>query len=304
VDWLVASGDPAVALLARRDLLGEDVDDPDAVLRSRRVRALLAGQQADGGFGVQPYSKWTGAHWRLVSLVELGLPAGEPRGVAAAHVVLDWLASPRRRVRVVDGLPRRCASMEGNGLAVACRLGLGGDPRAETLARGLVAWQWPDGGWNCDPKATGRRSSFHESLIPAWALHEYSKATGAPWAREAALRTAELLLDHRLFRALSTGEAVSPAWLRLRYPPYWHYDILHALLVLSRMGLAGDPRAADALAVIREKQLPDGRWRADGAWWRPPGSDGGGREVVDWGRSGPNEMITLNACRVLAAAAA
>jgi hypothetical protein len=33
------------------------------------------------------------------------------------------------------------------------------DPRAELLAYSLVAWQWPDGGWNCDLGASGRRSS-------------------------------------------------------------------------------------------------------------------------------------------------
>jgi hypothetical protein len=76
-------------------------------------------------------------------------------------------------VQVVDGLARRCASQEGNALAVACRLGMAGDPRAELLARSLVGWQWPDGGWNCDVRASGRRSSFHESLPPAWGLHEY-----------------------------------------------------------------------------------------------------------------------------------
>ena len=60
------------------------------------------------------------------------------------------------------------------------------------LARSLVEWQWPDGGWNCDPRASGRRSSFHESLAPAWGLHEYWLATGAEWARDASRRAAEL----------------------------------------------------------------------------------------------------------------
>src|SRR5829696_1636869 len=90
---------------------------------------------------------------------------------AAATTVLDWLTSRshRQRVQVIDGLARRCASQEGNALAVACRLGMAGDPRAELLARSLADWQWPDGGWNCDLRASGRRSSFHESLPPAWA---------------------------------------------------------------------------------------------------------------------------------------
>ena len=69
-------------------------------------------------------------------------------GLAAALTVLDWLTgrSHRQRVLVINGLTRRCASQEGNALAVACRLGMAGDPRAELLARSLVAWQWPDGG--------------------------------------------------------------------------------------------------------------------------------------------------------------
>jgi hypothetical protein len=95
-------------------------------------------------------------------------------------------------VQVIDGLTRRCASQEGNALAVACRLGMAADPRAELLAHSLVDWQWPDGGWNCDLRASGRRSSFHESLPPAWGLHEYWLATGAIWAQQAAARAAQL----------------------------------------------------------------------------------------------------------------
>ena len=310
--WLLASDEPAVRYLARRDLL----DDPDSaaaavdvaqILEGPKVRALLTGQRPDGGFGVHPYRKWFGAHWRLVSLVELAAPAGEPRLVAAASTVLDWLTSRshRDRVQVIDGRARRCASQEGNALAVACRLGLALDPRAELLARSLVEWQWPDGGWNCDRRASGRRSSFHESLPPAWGLHEYWLATGATWAREAALQAAELFLSHRLFRSLSGGEVIDRGWLALHYPPYWHYDVLQALVVLSRLGMAGDRRGGEALELLSRRRRADGRWQPGGYWWRPPGSDrprSSPVEVVDWGRSGPNEMLTLNALRVLKAA--
>ncbi|MGH8893861.1 MAG: hypothetical protein ACRDWY_11240 [Actinomycetes bacterium] len=302
VDWLLRSDEPGVRLQARHDLLDEPPAAQDRALDGPRLSALLCGQQPDGGFGVPPYTKWSGAHWRLVSLVELGVPAGEPRAVAAADTVLDWLASPRRRVFVVDGLARRCASMEGNGLAVSVRLGLADDPRVEQLARSLVAWQWPDGGWNCDAQATGRRSSFHESLIPMWGLHEYAVATGASWAGEAAGRTAELILDHRVFRTSDGTRVIKPAWLSPRYPPYWHVDVLQALLVLSRMGKAADPRAAEAVDVVRGRRGPDRRWRPAGYWWTPPGGGKGLAEVVDWGRREPCEMLTLNALRVLRAA--
>ncbi len=178
--------------------------------------------------------------------------------------VLDWVASIRPRT--IDGLTRVHASMHGNALLVAAKLGFN-DPRVEQIAHDLVEWQWPDGGWNCDPKATGRRSSFHESLIPMHGLYEYG-------AHEAASRTAELLLDHRLFRSTTTGEPIHPSWTKLRHPPDWHYNILYALTVLTRMGLSGDPRAGDALEVLRQRRL----------------------------KKGGNEMVTLNVLRVLAQA--
>ena len=187
---------------------------------------------------------------------------------------------------MVDGLTRRCASQEGNALAVACRLGLAGDPRAELLARSLVEWQWPDGGWNCDRQASGRRSSFHESLPPAWGLHEYWLATGATWARRRPPEAAELFLSHRLFRTLQDGEVIDRRWLALHYPPYWHYDVLQALLVLSRLGLAGDPRAADALDLVVRRRRADGRWWPGGVLVAParqPARVGPGRR----GRLGP-----------------
>lgn len=300
VDWLLASDEPAVRLLARRDVLGEQVAvDRVPVLAGAKVTALLSGQRGDGGFGVHPYRKWTGAHWRLVSLAELGVPAREPRAVAAADQVLGWLVSPGRRVPVTGGLARAHASVEGNAVAACCRLGLAGDPRVGFLAQSLMRWQWPDGGWNCDPAAT-RRSSFHESLAAAWGLHEYAQATDDITARLAADRAAELFLSHRLFRSLATGQVISRTWLVPRYPPYWHYDILQALVVLSRIGKAADPRARDALDELERRRRPDGRWQAGGCWWKPPGSPTT-PEVVDWGRSGPNEMITLNAMRVLRA---
>jgi hypothetical protein len=303
IEWLLDSREPAIRLLARRELLGEDVSDPKSVLSGPMVRALFSGQEPDGGFGGSPYRKWTGAHWRLVSMVELGVPPGEPRAVAATDRVLRWLTGTahRRHIPTIDGLTRVCASIEGNALAACSRLGLARDERVELIARSLVEWQWPDGGWNCDRRATGYRSSFYESLIPAWGLHEYWLATGAEWAREAALRTAELFLSHRLFRVLETGEPIDRRWLALRWPPYWFYNVLHALVVLARLGLARDPRAEDALEIVRGKQLPDGRWKADGTWWRPPGSKAS-VDVVDWGREGPNELVTLNALRVLQAA--
>ena len=299
IEWLLASPEPAVARLARRDLLGDEVDPelPDGPI----VRALL-----DIDPDVDPYRKWSGAHWRLVSLVELGLERPEARALAAAQQVLAWLTSDghRRTIVTIDGLTRRCGSQEGNALAVCSRLGLARDPRVRRLAMLLMEWQWPDGGWNCDRRASGYRSSFNESLPPMWGLHEYSLATGDSAARDAARRTAELFLEHRLFRSLGSGEVIHRGWLVPHYPPYWHYDVPQALLILSRMGLAADPRAGDAIDVLLSRRRADGTWRAGSAWWRAPGRRTANVECVDWGEVVPHQMVTLNALRILDASRA
>jgi hypothetical protein len=252
VQWLLESDELAIRRLTRRDLLHEP--GGPAAMDGPKVEALLDGLDDDT---VHPYRKWEGAHWRLVELVELEATDDE-RVHGAADRVLEWLTGEkhRRSIRTVDGLARVHASMEGNALVVCCALGMRDDARVARIAEDLIAWQWPDGGWNCDPRASGRRSSFHESLIPMHGLFEYG-------AVDAANRTAELLLDHRLYRRRDTGEPIHAEWVRLHHPPRWHYDILHALTVLNRMGRATDPRAEDALDILSNKRLRNGRWRGD-----------------------------------------
>src|SRR5262249_11266330 len=104
--------------------------------------------------------------------------------------------------------------------------------------------------------------------------------------------------DHRIFRTLATGEPIRDSFATIHSPPFWHYDFFQALVVLARMGLAADPRAADALDLLEERRLPDGRWRSGSRWWKAPGSTGANVEVGDWG-SGPSELLTLHALRVL-----
>ncbi len=279
----------------------------DEIARGPRVSALLKGQRRDGGFGVHPYQKWTGAFWRLVSLIELEAPRSDPRMRRAASQVLDWLDSGPIS-NIVNGRSRIHASIPGNAIAVCSRLGMAGDKRVLHLVDVLLETQWPDGGWNCDQKPEASHSSFYESLATLWGLTEYSKATGNTDASGAAGRAAELFLEHRLFRSTASGDVINNEWLKLHYPLYWHYDILQSLVVLSRAEKLSDPRTKQALDIIESKRDRQGLWRSQGYYWRPmtstrsPRSDAPRKEVVDWGRRGPNEMITLNALRVIRAA--
>jgi hypothetical protein len=93
-------------------------------------------------------------------------------------------------------------------------------------------------------------------------------------------------------RSLPIQEVAAPAveWRLQSKEPAVRY--------LTCRDVLGERRADEALELVVQRRRADGRWHADGYWWRPPGS-AAYPDVVDWGRRGPNEMVTLNALRVL-----
>ena len=308
--WLLESDEPATRYRTRTWLL--DRPETDRRVRADR-RAIAQGQIVSALLDfpagkVHPYAKWHGVHWRLVSLADLELPTDD----AGVRSLLDegiereltWIAKPARLDAIprLDGLYRSDASMEGNAVHVASRFGRADDERVRRLVDRLLAWQWPDGGWNCDRRASGYRSSFHESWAPTIGLATYHRATGDTDALAAARRAAELLLEHRLVRVMATGKPIHPSFTALHWPAYWHYDLLAGLRVLATTGQLGDERATDALDRLVSLRRPDGRFQANATWWRPAGAKGGPPDVVDWGRGRPSESLTLHALRVLKAA--
>lgn len=92
---------PSVRYLTLVGVLGLSTRSREAreafqrIPRGPRVRALLRGQRRDGGFGVHTYAKWTGAFWRLISLVDLAIPAVHPGARVAAGKVLKWRKEAR-----------------------------------------------------------------------------------------------------------------------------------------------------------------------------------------------------------------
>lgn len=250
------------------------------------------------GYGTHAYAKWSGAFWRLLSLVDLGVGPGHPGAVAAAEETLDWVASPQRLAEIhqrrIDGRVRRCASQDGRALQACLDIGLRADPRLDTLAESLVETQWPDGGWNCDRKPHVTHSSFNETWGPILGLARYGAA-------DAVARGTEFLLLHRVVFSHRTGEPAHPTMLKLHFPAYWHYDLLAGLRTLAVAGGVADPRTSDALDLLEEKRRPDGTWRTQGRWWKRPGSNGSNVEVVDWGDAA-DEILTEQAEGVFRAA--
>ncbi len=195
--------------------------------------------------------------------------------------------------------------MEGNALYALLKLGLA-DGREEELVARLLATQWPDGGWNCDRHPGAQNSSFYESLIPLRGLALHAQLRRSPRSRDAAKRAAEVFLKRRMYRRLRDGRIIHDDFLRLHYPPYWHYDILSGLKVVGEAGHLGDGRCRDALELLESKRLPDGGgFPAEGKHYTVTDEVRNRRSLVDWGGTSKrrmNEWVTVDALAVLRAA--
>jgi len=312
VDSLLNSQDPAVRYKVTVNVLGHDPGEAavrqlrQEIKASPQALALLAQVDPPSNMPPGPYRKWTGAHWVLVDLADMGYPPGDQALLPLRQQIYDWLFGEKhqQQITTVNGRVRRCASQEGNALFYLLALGLG-DQGTDELARRLVAWQWPDGGWNCDKNPAARHSSFMESLIPLRGLALHARLSGNPNSQAAAARAAEIFLKRQLFRRQSDGAIIDQDFIRLHYPCYWHYDILFALKVLAEAGFIGDPRCAAALDLLESKRLPDGGFPAEHRYYRISDKPVSNRSLVNWGgvsKKRLNEYVTVDALTVLRAA--
>lgn len=313
---LLESHEPAIRYKIRAGVLHDKPrSKPMRQLRteiagSPRVRALLSERNANGEIARHPYSKWSGAHWVLTMLAELEYPPGDKTLLPLCEQMLGWLFSAEyetdliRRVKKQKEI-RIHASIDGNALWYMHALGLA-DDRANRLAARLMETQWADGGWNCDVRGTGETSSFTESLIPLRALSLHARVTGDKKVYDAVERAAEFFLKRNLYKRMRNGRVIRSDFIRLRFPDYWHYDILFALKVMMEAGFLHDARCHDALDLLELKQLPEGGWAADGKYYRATLEKiTYGRTLADWGVvsvNKSNEFVTTDAMCVLAAA--
>ncbi len=311
VSALLSSEEPSVRYRALVHVLGDDPtgsrvrDTQEQIRRSPRVQMLLSERNERGEIARHPYAKWQGAHWVLSLLADMGYPAGDASLIPLREQVLAWLLGERhaRSIITLNGRVRRCASQEANALYALLTLGLA-DERADELARRLLQWQWPDGGWNCDKRAQADTSSFMESLIPLRALALHARVTGSAVSRQAAERCAEVFLSRRLYKRRSDGSIIHPAFVELHYPCYWHYDILFGLKVMAEAGFIGDSRCTDALNLLESKRLPDGGYPAEARYYHGQRATSG-FSLVTWGsvsKKRMNEFVTADALHVLRAA--
>jgi hypothetical protein len=152
-------------------------------------------------------------------------------------------------------------------------------------------------GWRC-----AAHSSFHETIGPLWG---WPSTRGPPGTRPPVRRPSG---PRSCSWPTGCSGPTAPAGSRTRSgcsrtTPHTGTTTSSSSCSSWPLRQGRGPRAAEALDLVAAKRDADGRWRPGGRrYWCPPGSQGSNVEVVDWGRSGPNELLTLSALRVLRAA--
>ncbi len=303
--WLL-EGDPAIRWQALRDLAGAA---KPAVERERRKVAregwgarLLARQDREGRWARNRSSdglytpKWTSTTYTMLLLRDFGLPPENSQARKACGLLLDrglqpdggisygtWAKWTRRGETCISGMVLSILSYFQYD-----------DARLDTVAGHLLDEQMPDGGWNCRRPRGATHASVHTTISVLEGLHLYELHRGRlmPLVRAAQERGREFLLAHRLFRSHRTGAVIKSEFTRFAFPARWHYDILRALDHFQAVNAPRDPRLAEAVTIVRQRQAQDGRWPLQHTY--------SGKAYFALERNGaPSRWNTLRALRVL-----
>ena len=271
--WLL-EGDPSIRWQAMRDLLGSG---PDAVAQERsRVahegwgQLLLDLQWEDGSWdggawGPADFTEetwktegqaWTSTMWTLALLADLGVDPVDPRVQAAIEKVAANVKWEYAGEDYFDGEVEACI----NGRTVRAGEYFGRD--MTPLVEKLLTEQKPDGGWNCFESEV---SSFDSTLGVLEGFIQYVANHGPDQRVDASIdRALEYMYSRNLFRGLRSGEPVQEYYLLFTFPNRHNYHVLRILDLIRASGRSPDPRAAEAIGIIRDRRGADGRWTHEG----------------------------------------
>jgi hypothetical protein len=313
LDWLLETDQPAIRYLALTQLLGRK--ETDAEVRESKKRIPLVGWAAEilarrdpGGWWANEKTiyrpKYISTNWNLLALSDLGATRSIPAIRASCELWMD--RSPLKGGGVGGnsaGKGHHCFT--GNMARALIRFGYEDDRRVHKALDWLVKTSHPKGGWTCwsftDGPSQSRTLDSWEGLS-AFAAYPRSKWNAA--MKSCVERGAEFYLERELHRQ---GARYAP-WYRFHWPVHYYYDLLVGLDILTALGYGDDPRLGPALALLRKKQRPDGRWNLDAV--HPDVGPAAERWYVQHPRDRPtpltferprrpSKMITLRALAVL-----
>jgi hypothetical protein len=283
--WLTGrEADPSVRVRYWLEVAGRSPRDPAVRAALREIgrtgwaAALLQDQWRDGHWvtpgstGAELYRpKYVVTNWRAIVLADLGMTRADPRIRRTAELILLRWGGPKGDLSGRAG--EICVT--GNAVRTLVRFGYLDHPAVQRSIAWIARTQKRDGGWHCFPSRTGTLDGW-EGLA---ALAEIPPDRRDDSVRRSIERGAEFYLERHLF---DEGRPRYAPWYRLHYPNHYYYDGLVGLRILTRLGYGADPRLAPALAWLRSKRAPDGRWALDAVHpdLDPKGAGYGVRTVV------------------------
>ena len=288
LSWLLEPTEPSIHYSALVDLLEKDVSDRQVARAKenfgrRGWASKLLRLQEEGTWWDNPshcyIPKYNSCVWNLIVLADLGMTRDDMRIQSACehflklHSVDSGGFSLRPRGGQRFG-PHVC--LTGNMIRALAVFGYAQDARIRRAADWLLTQQLADGGWNCYTTSGGKVGSFKSTIAALWGLGQVLQETANHDWEVSRERACELLLKHRLFRSGTDGSPIMLDFTELHYPVHYHYDVLHALRVLTSFGIASDPRIDDAVNLLIEKRR-SGAWTLDGTyrgWVHPHSADG------------------------------
>ena len=314
LDWLLEEDNPSVRFFALKDLMGKSEDDPD--VQSTRREIMLRGavpeilnkqREADyhERFSRFYTDKYTGLVWSLIALAELGA-AANGQILEQCEYLLQNAQDARggfsqHAAKAGGGLPSEVIPcLTGNLVFCFLRLGLGGDARVQRGVDWLVKYMRLNDGVEIEPQEApyahydmcwGRHTCLMGVVKALNALAEIPPEARTPEITRAIERNAEFLLIHHVYRrSHNTDRASKPGWTKFGFPLMYQTDALEILDILTHLGVR-DPRMDDAVALVRSKRQPDGRWLTENSY--------GDRMLYPFEEKNvPGKWVTLRAMRV------
>lgn len=253
---------------------------------------ILSLQNKNGIWGRGLYTpKWISTTYTLLLLRDFGLPQDDEQARRGCKLLIGAGPRPDGGINFVPS-PRSEMCITGMVLSICSYFKLR-DKRFERVVDFVLDEQMPDGGWNCRKPYGATHSSNNTSISVLEGLHDFTELESYHKKDIAAAirRGLEFFLNHRMFRSHRTGHVSKPDFLRLAFPPRWHYTILRGLDFFRRVNFR-DKRLADAAEVLERKRLPDGTWKLE---YEFSGKTFFRMEPV----GKPSRWITLQALRVL-----
>jgi hypothetical protein len=320
LNWLLEPADIGVRYLVLRDLIKADAKELQTAKTKAHqegpIATILSKMNKDG-YWVKPGSsylpKYTSSVWSIILLAELGADITlDERIAAACAYFLDHDLMKQGQIGI-NGMPSGTIDcLQGNLCGSLIDLGC----RDERLNK---AYEWMARSVTgegvapvTDKKAPLRYYAYKCGPVFACGANDKkSCAWGAIPVMQAFGKLPSAKRTPLIERAIDTGVdflfSTDPAkadypspytgkpsrnWWKFGFPNFYVQDILGIAEALVPLGYGKDPRLANTLKLIRDKQDSQGRWLLE--------YDYTGKTWVDFGpKKQPNKWVTLRALRVL-----